>query len=31
VAANLPLRRTQDSGFTPRLRQLTEDLIQYNG
>jgi len=31
VAADLPLRMTQDSGFTPSIRQLTDDLIEYNG
>lgn len=31
VAADLPLRMTQDSAFTPRIRQLTDDLAEYNG
>ncbi|MGF1568362.1 MAG: DUF1989 domain-containing protein [Nodosilinea sp.] len=31
VAANLPLRLTQDSAFTPTIRQLTDDLVEYNG
>ncbi|MEM1241303.1 MAG: DUF1989 domain-containing protein [Cyanobacteria bacterium P01_H01_bin.26] len=31
VAVDFPLRLTQDSAFTPRIRQLTDDLIDYNG
>lgn len=31
VAAHLPLRLTQDSAFTPAIRQLTDDLVEYNG
>ncbi len=31
VAADLPLRMTQDSAFTPSIRQLTDDLAEYNG
>jgi aminomethyltransferase len=31
VAADLPLRLTQDSAFTPSIRQLTDDLAEYNG
>jgi aminomethyltransferase len=31
VAADFPLRLTQDSAFTPCIRQLTDDLIEYNG
>ncbi|MEM9806145.1 MAG: DUF1989 domain-containing protein [Cyanobacteria bacterium P01_D01_bin.56] len=31
VAADFPLRLTQDSAFTPRIRQLTDDLVEYNG
>ncbi|MBE9110249.1 DUF1989 domain-containing protein [Nodosilinea sp. LEGE 07298] len=31
VAADLPLRMTQDSAFTPSIRQLTDDLSEYNG
>ncbi|PZV02919.1 MAG: glycine cleavage protein T [Leptolyngbya sp.] len=29
--AALPLRMTQDSAFTPSIRQLTDDLAEYNG
>ncbi|MEM8809462.1 MAG: DUF1989 domain-containing protein, partial [Cyanobacteria bacterium P01_G01_bin.38] len=31
VAADFPLRLTQDSAFTPRIRQLTDNLVEYNG
>ena len=31
VAPDLPLRLTQDSAFTPRIRALTRNLIEYNG
>ena len=31
IAADFPLRLTQDSAFTPRIRQLTDDLVEYNG
>ncbi|WP_052050224.1 DUF1989 domain-containing protein [Leptolyngbya sp. KIOST-1] len=31
VAADFPLRLTQDSAFTPCIRQLTDDLTEYNG
>ncbi|MEA5465845.1 DUF1989 domain-containing protein [Leptothoe sp. PORK10 BA2] len=31
VAADFPLRLTQDSAFTPCIRQLTDDLVEYNG
>ncbi len=31
VAADLPLRLTQDSAFTPSIRHLTDDLIEYSG
>ncbi len=31
VAADLSLRMTQDSAFTPSIRQLTDDLAEYNG
>ncbi|PSN16830.1 glycine cleavage protein T [filamentous cyanobacterium CCT1] len=31
VAADWPLRLTQDSAFTPSIRQLTDDLVEYNG
>jgi len=31
VAAELPLRLTQDSAFTPRVRSLTQNLAEYNG
>ncbi|MGB3295604.1 MAG: DUF1989 domain-containing protein [Phormidesmis sp.] len=31
VAADLPLRLTQESAFTPSIRQLTDDLSEYNG
>ncbi|MEM9266080.1 MAG: DUF1989 domain-containing protein [Cyanobacteria bacterium P01_F01_bin.13] len=31
VAADFPLRLTQDSAFTPGIRQLTENLTEYNG
>lgn len=31
VAADFPLRLTQESAFTPRIRQLTDDLTEYNG
>lgn len=31
AAADLPLRMTQDSAFTPSIRQLTDDLAEYNG
>ncbi|WP_017300003.1 DUF1989 domain-containing protein [Nodosilinea nodulosa] len=31
VAADFPLRLTQDSAFTPAIRQLTDDLAEYNG
>ncbi len=31
VAADFPLRMTQDSAFTPSIRQLTDDLVEYNG
>ncbi len=30
VAADFPLRLTQASAFTPSIRQLTDDLIEYN-
>ncbi|MGI8932844.1 MAG: hypothetical protein ACR2FS_02105, partial [Phormidesmis sp.] len=31
VAADLPLRLTQDSAFTPSIRQLTDHLGEYSG
>ncbi|TVQ10011.1 MAG: DUF1989 domain-containing protein [Leptolyngbya sp. DLM2.Bin27] len=31
VAVDLPLRMTQDSAFTPSIRQLSDDLAEYNG
>ena len=31
IAADFPLRLTQDSAFTPAIRQLTDDLVEYNG
>lgn len=31
VAADLPLRLTQDSAFTPSIRQLTDHLSEYSG
>ncbi|MGD1859306.1 MAG: DUF1989 domain-containing protein [Leptolyngbyaceae cyanobacterium] len=31
VAKELPLRLTQDSAFTPRVRSLTQNLVEYNG
>ncbi len=31
VAPSLPLRLTQDSAFTPRIRDLTRHLVDYNG
>lgn len=31
VAQELPLRLTQDSAFTPRVRSLTQNLAEYNG
>jgi aminomethyltransferase len=31
VAPDLPLRLTQESAFTARIRQLTDDLCEYNG
>jgi len=31
VAPELPLRLTRDSAFTPRIRELTDALIEYNG
>ncbi|NEQ50542.1 MAG: DUF1989 domain-containing protein [Leptolyngbya sp. SIO3F4] len=31
IAADFPLRLTQDSAFTPCIRQLTDDLVEYNG
>ncbi|HZG39343.1 MAG TPA: DUF1989 domain-containing protein [Nodosilinea sp.] len=31
VAVDLPVRMTQDSAFTPSIRQLTDDLAEYNG
>ena len=31
AAANFPLRFTQESAFTPHIRQLTDDLVEYNG
>jgi len=31
AAADIPLRLTQDSAFTPKIRQLTDDLVDYNG
>ncbi|MEO0409121.1 MAG: DUF1989 domain-containing protein, partial [Cyanobacteria bacterium P01_A01_bin.135] len=31
VAPNVPVRLTQDSAFTPKIRQLTDDLVEYNG
>ncbi|MBE7380290.1 MAG: DUF1989 domain-containing protein [Leptolyngbya sp. SIO1E4] len=31
VAADLPLRLTQDSAFTPQVRSLTQNLVEYNG
>ncbi|MBX2863457.1 MAG: DUF1989 domain-containing protein [Leptolyngbyaceae cyanobacterium MAG.088] len=31
VAADFPLRLTQDSAFTPCIRKLTDDLVDYNG
>lgn len=31
AAKELPLRLTQDSAFTPRVRSLTQNLVEYNG
>ncbi|NJN20279.1 MAG: DUF1989 domain-containing protein [Leptolyngbya sp. RL_3_1] len=31
IAADFPLRLTQDSAFTPAIRQRTDDLAEYNG
>ncbi|MGF1499454.1 MAG: DUF1989 domain-containing protein [Elainellaceae cyanobacterium] len=31
VASELPLRLTQDSAFTPRIRALTQNLAEYSG
>ena len=31
VAADFPLRLTQESAFTPEIRQLTDDLSEYSG
>ncbi len=31
VAADLPLRLTQDSAFTPSIRQLTDNISEYSG
>ncbi len=31
VASELPLRLTEDSAFTPRVRSLTQNLVEYNG
>ncbi|HHP7244348.1 MAG TPA: DUF1989 domain-containing protein [Elainellaceae cyanobacterium] len=31
AAANHPLRLTQDSAFTPKIRELTGNLMDYNG
>ncbi|GAB4376850.1 MAG: DUF1989 domain-containing protein [Elainellaceae cyanobacterium] len=31
VAADLPLRLTQDSAFTAQIRQLTDSIVEYNG
>ena len=31
VAADFPLRLTQDSAFTPCIRPLTDNVIEYNG
>ncbi|MEO1125703.1 MAG: DUF1989 domain-containing protein, partial [Cyanobacteria bacterium J06639_16] len=31
VATDLPLRLTQDSAFTPSIRALTKNLVEYNG
>ncbi|MEB3357641.1 MAG: DUF1989 domain-containing protein [Synechococcales bacterium] len=31
VAPDLPLRLTQDSAFTPRIRALTQNLAEYSG
>jgi aminomethyltransferase len=31
VAADFPVRMTQDSAFTPSIRQLSDDLAEYNG
>ncbi|MGF1513547.1 MAG: DUF1989 domain-containing protein [Elainellaceae cyanobacterium] len=31
AAADLPVRLTQDSAFTPQIRQLTDNLTEYNG
>ena len=31
VAADFPLRLTQDSAFTSSIRELTDDLVEYNG
>ena len=31
VAADFPLRLTQDSAFTPSIRHLTDDLTEYSG
>ncbi len=28
---DMPVKLTQDSGFTPSIRQLTDDLVEYNG
>ncbi|MEL6382175.1 MAG: DUF1989 domain-containing protein [Cyanobacteria bacterium J06626_18] len=31
AANELPLRLTQDSAFTPKVRSLTQNLVEYNG
>ncbi|MEO1621373.1 MAG: DUF1989 domain-containing protein, partial [Cyanobacteria bacterium J06632_3] len=31
AAADFPLRLTQESAFTPCIRQLTDDIVEYNG
>lgn len=31
IAADFPLRLTQDSAFTPCIRKLTDALVEYNG
>ncbi|MEO0755594.1 MAG: DUF1989 domain-containing protein [Cyanobacteria bacterium J06648_16] len=31
AAVDFPLRLTQESAFTPRIRQLTDNIVEYNG
>ncbi|MEO0540899.1 MAG: DUF1989 domain-containing protein [Cyanobacteria bacterium P01_A01_bin.105] len=31
AAVDFPLRLTRESAFTPRIRQLTDDMVEYNG